>query len=245
MTRVFFLGLVALYLPRAAPLPTSSSGESSGPDRMSPLFASAPVWTLGGAQEQQSMTGVMGGTDEDTTDHSATVEKLTKSYFLNDDFWFTVPGGRMMQTFKDAPKGDTYDNAMGVQFMIRQESTVDHGKDILNAFANQMYCEKSDDGWRGKDTTASGEEVQLFRRFWQGGSWQGDYVTGNNIFVGLAFAHASTVLAQDENAACYALAAYDIADAIWETRKCDSHDFPRDGGRAAGAERHLPPRLFL
>lgn len=36
-----------------------------------------------------------------------TVEKLTASYFLNDDFWFTVPGGRMMQTYKDAPKGDT------------------------------------------------------------------------------------------------------------------------------------------
>jgi len=54
MTRVFFLGLVALYLPRAAPLPTSSSGESSGPDRMSPLFASAQVWTLGGAQEDHS-----------------------------------------------------------------------------------------------------------------------------------------------------------------------------------------------
>ena len=131
----------------------------------------------------------------------------------------------------------------------------DHAK--KPPFANQMYCDleqKSDDGWRGKDTTASGESVQLFRRFFgandahqttPGGSWQEDYVTGNNIFVGLAFAHASTVLAQDENAACYALAAYDIADAIWETRKCDSHDFPRDGGRAAGAERHLPPRLFL
>ena len=179
-----------------------------------------------------------------TTDHSATVEKLTTSYFLNDDFWFTVPGGRMMQTFKDLPRGDVYDNSMGVQFMIRQERTVEHGKDILNAFANQMYCDlehKPDDGWRGKDTTASKESVQLFRRWFvpenahqttPEGSWQEEYVTGNNIFVGLAFAHASTVLAQDENAACYALAAYDIADAIWETRKCDSHDFPRDGDGA-------------
>ena len=76
-----------------------------------------------------------------TTDHSATVEKLTTSYFLNDNFWFTVSGGRMMQTYKDTPRRDVYDNSMGVQFMIRQESTVDHGKDILNAFANQMYCD--------------------------------------------------------------------------------------------------------
>merc|ERR1711865_336835 len=61
------------------------------------------------------------------------------------------------------------------------------------------------------------------------GSWQEPYTIGNNLYVALAFAHAFTVLAeQDENAPCYALAAYDMADAIWDARKCASHDFPLD-----------------
>ena len=182
-------------------------------------------------------------------DHSAYVKTLTESYFLNETFWFTVPGGRLMQTYQDVRRGDAYDNAMGVQFMIRQKSTVDHGKEILNAFANQMYCDlgqKPDDGWRGKKNTASGEFVQLFPRTFKPesahqtkpkGSWQEDYAVGNNAYVGLAFAHASTVLAEnDENAACYALAAYDIADAIWETRKCPSHDFPKEAFDGANTE---------
>jgi len=123
-----------------------------------------------------------------------------------------------------------YDNAMAVLFMIHQDNTVDLAKEILHAFANKMYCNLNiDDGntWRSrnKEATASREFVQLFPRVFGGNN---EYAVGNSVFVGLAFAHASVVLRNDENAGCYALAAYDIVDALWETRKCEKHDFPTE-----------------